>query len=67
MYKNTPMTICMAKLTPQEQYESIRIILESKTTVSICTHEITNECILRLLKELPVKFVQCWSTEVLLG
>lgn len=64
IYKNDPLTICMAKLTPQEQYECIRILLESKTPVKICTHESTNECITKLLKELPVQFVQCWVTEI---
>ena len=65
MYKNTPLTICMSKLTPQEQYECIRIVLESKTTsISICTHDCTNECIMKILKELPVQFVQCWVQEL---
>lgn len=66
MYKNTPLTICMAKLTPQEQYECIRVLLESKTPVSICTHEATNECINLILKKLEVRFVQCWKQEVFL-
>lgn len=65
-YKNTPMTICMGKLTPQEQYECIRILLESKTTVRICTHDTANEYIMRILKELPVSFVQCWRQELVL-
>ncbi len=65
MYKNDPLTICMAKLTPQEQYECIRIVLESKSTsISICTHDSTNECIMKILKELPVQFVQCWCQEL---
>ena len=63
MYKNDPLVICMAQLTPQEQYECIRIVLESKTNkISICTHDIQNEYIMRVLKELPVEFVQCWIT-----
>lgn len=65
MYKNDPLTICMSKLTPQEQYECVRIVLESKTTnISICTHESTSECIMQILKKLPVQFVQCWTQEL---
>jgi hypothetical protein len=66
-YKNTPLTICMAKLTPQEQYEVIRILLESKTPVKICTHEATNKHINSILKQIQVLFVQCWEEEILLG
>lgn len=66
MYKNTPLTICMSKLNPQEQYECIRVLLESKTPVSICTHDATNACINLILKKLEVRFVQCWKEEVLL-
>ncbi len=66
MYKNTPLLICMSKLTPQEQYECIRVLLESKTPVKICTHDNTNQLITVALKELPVKFVQCWAEEIVL-
>ena len=66
MYKNTPLTICMAKIPPQEQYEVIRILLESKTEeVSFCTHDSTNVYIDTILKKLNVKFVQCWQEEIL--
>jgi len=64
-YKNTPLTICMGKLTSQEQYEVVRILLESKTPVRICTHECTNEYINRILKDLPIQFVQCWTIDLL--
>lgn len=66
MYKNTPLKICMSKLSPQEQYECIRVLLESKTPVSICTHDATNECINLILKKLEVRFVHCWKEEQLL-
>lgn len=65
-YKNTPLTICMAKLTSQEQYEVIRILLESKTPVKICTHEAISGYMIQVLAELPIKFVQCWKEEILL-
>ena len=65
-YKNTPLTICMAEFTPQEQYEVIRILLESKTEIKICTHESVNHFVERVLKELPVQFVQCWEEEIVL-
>lgn len=66
-YKNTPLTICMGKLTPQEQYEVIRVLLESKTSVKICTHDITNNYLLEALKQCPrVEFVQCWAEEKVL-
>ena len=62
MYKNTLLNICMAKISPQEQYEVVRILLESKTkNVSICTHESTNSYIDTLLKKLNIKFCQCWK------
>jgi hypothetical protein len=67
MYKNTPLTICMSKIPPQEQYEVIRILLESKTEqVSFCTHDSTNAYIDTILKKLNVKFAQCWKEELLL-
>ena len=67
MYKNTPLTICMAKIPPQEQYEVIRILLESKTEqVSVCNHDSTNIYIDVILKKLNVMFVQCWKEELLL-
>ena len=64
MYKNTSLTICMAKISPQEQYEVVRILLESKAkNVSICTHEATNVYIDTLLKKLNITFCQCWKEE----
>ena len=66
MYKNTPLMICMAKLSPQEQYECIRVLLESQTPVKLCLHETTNEFLQKVAKELPVTFVQCWVEETVL-
>lgn len=67
VYKDVPITICMGKLKPIEQYEVIRFLLATRTKdVSICTHEATNEYITQLLKLLPVKFVQCFQPEELL-
>jgi hypothetical protein len=67
MYKNTPLTICMAKIPPQEQYEVIRILLESKTEhITFCSHDSTNAYIDMILKKLNVKFVHCWKEEILL-
>jgi hypothetical protein len=61
IYKEVPVTICMRELKPIEQYEVIRCLLATRTKdVSICTHESTNEFIEKLLKDLPVKFVQCF-------
>lgn len=65
MYKNTPITICMAKLTPQEQYEVIRILLGNNRDVKICTHESVNTYMTQVLKEIPnIKFTQCWVEEI---
>lgn len=62
IYKNVPITICMKQLKPVEQYEVIRLILATRcNNVSICTHEATNSYIDILLKQLPVKFVQCFK------
>lgn len=64
IYKDVPITICMKDLKPVEQYEVVRLILASSSKhVSICTHECTNSYIDGLLKNLPVKFVQCFYVE----
>jgi len=64
MYKDVPITICMKNLKPIEQYEVIRILLATRTRqVKICTHESVNEYITKLLKKLPVEFVQCFAEE----
>jgi len=61
MYKNDPLTICMSKLSSQEQYEVIRILLEkSSENVEICTHDSVNVFVDTILKKLNVKFTQCW-------
>ena len=60
MYKNSPLSICMATITPQEQYEVIRIILESKTEkISICKHKSTNKYIDVLLGKVNVILTDC--------
>jgi hypothetical protein len=60
MYKNSPLTICMASISPQEQYEIIRIILESKTEqITICKHTSTNKYIDVLLEKVNVKLIDC--------
>jgi hypothetical protein len=62
IYKDVPITICMKQLKPIEHYELIRFLLATRTKdVSICTHESTNDYINKLLKDLPVKFVQCFQ------
>lgn len=67
MYKDNKVTICMAKLSPAEQYECIRLLLATRTKdVEICTHDSTNEYITALLKQLPaLQFVQCWKLPLL--
>jgi len=62
MYKNSPMHICMAKIQPQEQYEIIRIILESKThDITVCKHGVTNAYINALLQKLNISVKECAS------
>lgn len=66
IYKDVPVTICMKDFKPVEQYEIIRCLLATRTKdVSICTHESVNEFIEKLLKDLPVKFVQCFQVPML--
>lgn len=66
IYKDVPITICMKELKPIEQYEVVRFLLATRCDhVSICTHESTNEYINSLLKQLPVKFVQCFEVPLL--
>lgn len=65
MYKQTDLKICFSKLTTQEQYECIRLILAScRSNIEICTHEVNNPYILCLLKDIPVKFIQCWREDL---
>lgn len=60
MYKNLPLTICMSKIQPQEQYEVIRIILESKThDITVCKHDATNVYIDTLLQKLNISIKEC--------
>jgi hypothetical protein len=60
MYKNSPLTICMASITPQEQYEVIRIILESKTEkITICKHNSTSKYIDALLSKVNITLTDC--------
>ena len=65
VYKDVPITICMKTLKPIEQYEVVRLVLASNSKhVSICTHESTSCYIDDLLKNLNVKFVQCFQEEL---
>jgi hypothetical protein len=62
MYKNSPLNICMAKIQSQEQYEIIRIILESKTQdITVCKHGSTNVYIDTLLQKLNISVKECSS------
>lgn len=59
MYKNDALKACMKNLTTQEQYEFVRIVLESKTEkITVCTHGSTNTYIDFLLQKLPIEIVQ---------
>ena len=56
MYKNHALEVCMKQLTSQEQYEFIRIVLESKTEkIRVCTHSSTNSYIDYLLTKIPIE------------
>jgi len=59
MYKNSPLNICMATISLQEQYEIIRIILESKAEVTVCPHNSTNKYIDILLNKMNIVFRDC--------
>lgn len=62
MYNDVPITICMNKLKPIEQYECIRMILATRTSnVSICTHESVTPQVEKLLQKLDLEFVQCFA------
>jgi hypothetical protein len=66
MYKNNPLEICMKKLTSQEQYEFVRIVLESKTeTIFVCKHASTNFYIDTLLAKLNIQLKQCSEDSLL--
>ena len=56
MYKNHPLHVCMKQLTSQDQYEFVRIVLESKTEkIYVCKHNSTNKYIDVLLSKLPIE------------
>jgi hypothetical protein len=60
MYKNSPLTICMLNIRSQEQYEVIRIILESKTEkITVCKHNSTNKYIDALLNKINITLIDC--------
>ena len=59
VYKNSPLEICFEHLTSQEQYEVIRILLESKTVVTICSHKKSNMFMNTLLEKLKIPLVEC--------
>ena len=68
IYKEVPLTICMAKLTQQERYEVIRLLVATRTKdVTICTHEATNDYITSILKKMNVSFGQCWKEEIVIS
>jgi hypothetical protein len=59
MYKNDALEVCMKQLSSQEQYEFVRIVLESKTEkITVCRHESTNVYIDTLLQKLPIEIVE---------
>jgi transcriptional antiterminator len=59
MYKNDPLQICMKQLSCQDQYEFVRIVLESKTEkIYVCKHSSTNKYIDTLLDKLPIEIVK---------
>jgi hypothetical protein len=61
LYKNETLLICMSKLTREEQYECIRIILASNNNVTICSHKSTNVYIDALIEKLGLQRVSCQS------
>ena len=65
MYKNDALHICMKQLTSQEQYEFVRIVLESKTEkISVCKHGSTNAYVDMLLQTLPIEIVkECFEKQ----
>jgi hypothetical protein len=59
MYKNDALEVCMKNLNSQEQYEFVRIVLESKTEkIRVCTHDSTNVYVDMLLQKLPIEVVK---------
>lgn len=62
VYKDVPITICFRELTPIEHYETIRLLLATRTKdVCICTHESTSTHVEKILKTLPIKFIRCYD------
>jgi hypothetical protein len=60
LYNQNLLTICLGKLSSQEQYECIRLLVASRTEgVSICVHSETNPYILELVKKLNLTLIEC--------
>ena len=60
MYNDTKVHICMQTLTPQEQYECIRLFLATRTKdVCVCSHGATNVFVEVLLMKLGIEKREC--------
>ena len=66
LYNSNKIHVCMKDFKKEEHYEIIRLLLATRTKdVCICTHESTNSYIDSLLKDLKIKFYQCFQPESL--
>lgn len=64
LYNSNKVHICMKDFSKQEHYEVIRLLLATRTKdVCICTHESTNFYVDSILKDLKLKFYQCFTLE----
>jgi len=60
MYNDNKVHICMRTLTPQEQYECIRLFLATRTKdVFLCSHLPENEYVRKILCELKLETWLC--------
>jgi hypothetical protein len=66
IYNTNSVHICMKDFSKQDHYEIIRLLLATRTKdVCVCTHESTNTYVESLLKQLTIKFYQCFQSEKL--
>jgi hypothetical protein len=61
MYKNNTFHVCVNKLTRQEQYEFVRLVIATrKENITIC-YDNSNPYLLRVLDKIGISRVTCSS------
>jgi hypothetical protein len=57
------ITVCLEKITYQEQYELIRILVENPSKFKICKHGLTSKYTEHLLSKCDYTLIDCSTTQ----